>query len=83
MTSWSSNERRPFFNKFGWTQGIDYFCNCATNRYDSLQARVTKRFSRGDSIQSNYTLQRVRTHDGQYFEANAPAAAGGPIRGDL
>jgi hypothetical protein len=70
------NERRPFFNKFGWTQGIDYFCNCATNRYDSLQARVTKRFSRGYSIQSNYTLQRVRTHDGQYFESNLPEHQG-------
>jgi outer membrane receptor protein involved in Fe transport len=70
------NERRPFFNKFGWTQGIDYFCNCATNRYDSLQARVTKRFSRGYSVQGNYTLQRVRTHDGQYFEADLPEHQG-------
>ncbi len=25
------NNRRPFFAPFGWTQGIDYFCNCATN----------------------------------------------------
>ncbi len=70
------NERRPFYRKFGWTQGIDYFCNCATNRYDSLQARVTKRFSRGYSIQGNYTLQRVRTHDGQYFESNLPEHQG-------
>jgi outer membrane receptor protein involved in Fe transport len=70
------NERRPFYNKFGWTQGIDYFCNCATNRYDSLQARVTKRFSNGYSVQSNYTLQRVRTHDGQYFESNLPEHQG-------
>jgi hypothetical protein len=70
------NQRRPFYNRFGWTQGIDYFCNCATNRYDSLQARVTKRFSGGYSVQSNYTLQRVRTHDGQYFEANLPEHQG-------
>ena len=42
-----SNNRRPFFNKFGWSQGIDYFCNCATNSYDSLQAKLTKRFSDG------------------------------------
>ncbi len=32
--------------QFGWTQDVDYFCNCATNRYDSLQAKLTKRFSR-------------------------------------
>jgi hypothetical protein len=70
------NQRRPFYNKFGWTQGIDYFCNCATNRYDSLQTRVTKRFSNGYSVQGNYTFQRVRTHDGQYFETDLPEHQG-------
>ena len=24
-----SDQPQPFFNKFGWTQDIDYFCNCA------------------------------------------------------
>ena len=70
------DQRRPFYNKFGWTQGIDYFCNCATNRYDSLQTRLTKRFSRGYSAQANYTLQRTRQHDGQYFEADLPEHQG-------
>jgi outer membrane receptor protein involved in Fe transport len=70
------NQRRPFYNKFGWTQGIDYFCNCATNRYDSLQTRLTKRFSHGYSGQANYTLQRVRTHDGSYFETDLPEHQG-------
>ena len=47
----STNQRRPFFagnvanaqgfgGAYGWTQGIDFFCNCATNRYNSLQAKV-------------------------------------------
>ena len=51
-----TDQRRPFFagnmpntsgftGPFGWTQGIDYFCNCATNAYDSLQTKFTKRFS--------------------------------------
>jgi carboxypeptidase family protein/TonB-dependent receptor-like protein len=70
------DQRRPFYNKFGWTQGIDYFCNCATNRYDSLQTRLTKRFSHGYSAQANYTLQRVRTHDAQYFETDLPEHQG-------
>ena len=70
------DQRRPFYNKFGWTQGIDYFCNCATNRYDSLQTRLTKRFSHGYSAQANYTLQRTRQHDGQYFEADLPEHQG-------
>jgi Carboxypeptidase regulatory-like domain/TonB dependent receptor-like, beta-barrel len=64
------NNRKPFFNKFGWTQGIDYFCNCATNSYDSLQAKLTKRFANGYSSNVNYTLQRVRQHGGDQFETD-------------
>ncbi|MGH2490774.1 MAG: TonB-dependent receptor, partial [Candidatus Limnocylindria bacterium] len=70
------DNRRPFFNKFGWTQGIDYFCNCASNSYDSLQAKLTKRFSSGYSANVNYTLQRVRQHGGDQFETDLPEHAG-------
>ena len=70
------NERRPFYNKFGWTQGIDYFCNCATNSYDSLQAKFNKRFSDGYSVKMNYTLQRTRQHGGTYFETDLPEHQG-------
>ena len=70
------NNRRPFFNKFGWTQGIDYFCNCADNSYDSLQMKLVKRFSNGYSANVNYTLQRVRQHGGGYFEADLPEHQG-------
>ncbi len=68
--------RRPFFNKFGWTQGIAYFCNCATNSYDSLQAKFNKRFSQGYSAKVNYTLQRVRQHGNGYFETDLPEHQG-------
>jgi hypothetical protein len=70
------NNRRPFFNRFGWTQDIAYFCNCADNSYDSLQTKLTKRFSHGYSVNMNYTLQRVRTHDGNYFETDLPEHQG-------
>ena len=70
------NDRRPFFNRFGWTQGIDFFCNCATNSYHSIQTKFNKRFADGYSAKVNYTWQRVRNHDGQYFEANLPEHAG-------
>ena len=70
------DQRRPFFNKFGWTQGIDYFCNCATNSYDSLQAKFNKRFGQGYSGKVNYTLQRVRQHGGSYFETDLPEHRG-------
>ena len=70
------DQRRPFFNKFGWTQGIDYFCNCATNSYDSLQAKFNKRFGQGYSAKVNYTLQRVRQQGGGYFETDLPEHRG-------
>ena len=63
----SQDQRKPYFSKYGWTQGIDIFCNCATNRYDSLQTKFTKRFAKGYSVQANYTLQRVRQHGGDQF----------------
>ncbi|HEU0184547.1 MAG TPA: TonB-dependent receptor, partial [Blastocatellia bacterium] len=61
------NQRRPYFNKFGWTQDIRFFCNCADNRYDSFQTKVTKRFSNGYSILAHYTLQRALQDNGEYF----------------
>ena len=72
------NNRRPFFSggvtnnlglggAFGWTQGIDYFCNCADNAYDSLQAKFNKLFAAGYSVKMNYTLQREVQENGDYF----------------
>jgi len=59
--------RKPYFTRYGWTQGIDAFCNCGTNRYDALQTKLTKRFSRGYSVFAQYTLQRERQHGGDQF----------------
>ncbi|HXG31871.1 MAG TPA: TonB-dependent receptor [Bryobacteraceae bacterium] len=56
-----ANVRKPFFGflkPFGWTQAIDFYCNCATSEYDSLQIKVDKRFSRGFQISGWYTLSR-------------------------
>ena len=61
------NNRKPFFaggvandlglgGAFGWTQGIDFFCNCANNAYDSLQAKFNKRFSAGYSREDELHL---------------------------
>jgi hypothetical protein len=52
---------------FGWTQDIAFFCNCADNRYDSLQTKLTRRFASGYSFQGSYTLQRVRQNTGDQF----------------
>jgi hypothetical protein len=74
----SRNQRQPFFANrptayldlgggYGWTQGIDYFCNCANNWYDSIQAKFNKRFSDGYAVQLNYTWQKAENEDGGYF----------------
>lgn len=72
------DQRRPFFSgrdtaylglggSFGWTQGIDYFCNCANNWYDSLQAKLNKRFSDGYAFTANYTWQKAEGEGAEYF----------------
>ena len=66
----SVDQRKPYYQQFGWTQGIDYFCNCADNRYDSLQLKATKRFTNGFSLLTHYTLQRTRNNSGDYFFIN-------------
>jgi hypothetical protein len=63
----NTNTAKPFFQKFGWTQGIDFFCNCADNRYNSLQTKITKRFSSGYSILAHYTYQRATFNDADQF----------------
>jgi hypothetical protein len=83
------DERRPFFDgpvggygdAFGLTTDLRYLCNCSDNNYNSLQAKLTKRFTRGYSLLATYTLQRIRNHGGdQVFfdralEYGAPAWA--------
>jgi len=61
------NNRRPFYLKYGWTQGIDYFGNDADNHYNSLQATLEKRFSSGLSFNANYTFQHSTNYDSNYY----------------
>ena len=61
-----TNIRRPFFNQFGWTQAINYFCNCANSRYDSLQIQVNKRMSAGLQFKFNYTYGRGLQDSGSF-----------------
>ena len=72
------NNRRPFFNQYGWSQDIQVYCNCGTNRYDSLQTKLTKRFSSGYSIYTQYTLQRVRQHGGDQYRFTPDLEYGPP-----
>ena len=62
----SSNERKPFFQLYGWSQGFRYFGNDSNNRYHSLQTKVEKRFSGSYSLLAHYTLQRAWNYDGGF-----------------
>ena len=68
--------RRTYFQRFGWTQDIDFFCNCADNRYDSLQTKFTRRFNNSFSINANYTLARSLQNDGNQFFYNRELTRG-------
>jgi hypothetical protein len=63
----SQNDRRPYFARYGWTQGIQYFGNDAPSFYDALQAKVDKRFASGLQFVAHYTWSKNLSHDGTYF----------------
>jgi hypothetical protein len=63
------NNGRPFYAKYGWTQSIDDYCNCANNRYDSFQATVKVQQLTGYTLQGSYTYQ-VAQGDG-YGDQNS------------
>ena len=62
-----TNLAKPFYSKFGWTQGIDMYCNCATNNYNSLQVQVEKRYSGGYTATGSYTYQHATNDSGDSF----------------
>jgi hypothetical protein len=61
------NLRKPFYSKYGWEQGFDYYGNDADSNYNSLQASVEKRFSNGLSLQSSYTFQHSNNYDNNNY----------------
>lgn len=63
----STDLRRPFFSKYGWTQGIDLYCNCATNKYNSFQMQFEKRLSQGYQVTGSYTYQEAVGDGGDSF----------------
>lgn len=63
----TTDERRPYFPLFGWTQGIDFFGNAASSNYHALQTKATQRFSNGFSLLAHYTWSKAFNYDGDYF----------------
>ncbi len=54
----NTNANRPYFGLYGWTQDLSYYCDCANEQYNSLQATVQVRAMQGLNLQGSYTYQR-------------------------
>ena len=57
---------QPYFGLYGWTQSLDYYCNCSNQQYNSFQSTVKVNNWDGWSVQGNYTYQRLKSWDGPY-----------------
>jgi outer membrane receptor protein involved in Fe transport len=55
----ASNNNRPFFQQFGYTQDLTEFCTCFSSNYNSLQLSAQRRFSKGYFLTAQYTLSKV------------------------
>jgi hypothetical protein len=60
----------PLYAKFGWTQPINYYCNCADTHFNALRLSVEKRFSRGLNFTANYSWQHANNYDTPYYVIN-------------
>ena len=72
----TTNQRRPFFNAFGWSQNLRYYGSDASNNYHSIQVKFDKRFSNGLNVMSHYTFSKNIDYDGTYYPRDAKLARG-------
>jgi len=63
----NTNQRRLFFQKYGWSQTIKYFSDDGTTKYNALQLRGEKRFSNGLLFQGNFTWASSFDFSNTYF----------------
>ena len=80
-----TNSLRPFYNKLDvngqplhWTQGIDLYCMCATDTYNSLQVQLKRAYVNGYAVQLSYTWQDAVSDaaDDYTFLYNRPLGRG-------
>ena len=66
----STEQRQPFYGKFGWNIPLYYFGNDANNHYNSVQSKVEKRFGKGYSFLAHYTFAHAKSHTSPYYDIN-------------
>ncbi|MFN0100901.1 MAG: TonB-dependent receptor domain-containing protein [Bryobacteraceae bacterium] len=72
----TTNQRKPFFQQFGWSQNLRYYGSDASNNYHSVQLKFDKRFSSGMNVMSHYTFSKNIDYDGTYYPRDAKLARG-------
>jgi hypothetical protein len=70
------NQRKPYFFKYGWTQGFNYYGQDADSKYNSLQATVEKRFAGGLTFNSSYTFQHAFNYSPDYYNIDRKVGYG-------
>jgi hypothetical protein len=75
------NNRKPFFSRFGWTQGITYYGNDSDNRYNALQTKFETRLP-GLNILAHYTWSKAQNVDGDYAALHNRELGRGPTSFD-
>jgi hypothetical protein len=63
----TTDQRRPYFHKFGWTQQINYFGDDASDNFNSLQVVAEKRFNQGYQFLAHYAWSKALTYDSDYY----------------
>ncbi len=53
----NQNTLKPYYAKYGWTQAINYFCDCAVSQYNSFQGSVNIRNAGGYSATGTYVWE--------------------------
>jgi len=65
----NTNLDRPYYNKFGWTNDLSYYCNCSNENYNSFQSTFKINAWQGWTLQGSYTYQR-QYGDGWGYDSN-------------
>ncbi|MBV9308461.1 MAG: hypothetical protein JOZ45_20115, partial [Acidobacteriaceae bacterium] len=64
----NTNFAYPYYGRYGWTQGITYYCQCLNNEYNSLQVQLKRNYSSGYGIQATYTYQVAKAVAADSFD---------------
>jgi outer membrane receptor protein involved in Fe transport len=72
----NTNQRKPYFNRFGWSQNFRYYGSDANSNYHGMQLKAEKRFSRGYSLLGHYTWSRAFNYTNTYYNIDQDLAYG-------